>query len=336
MKARLAPLIAALAVVACNDSGRPQPSANKDNVCNQIAQVVCYDLFQCCSEAQIESYLRVSDPRTEGECESDVTRLCEQRTAQVDASVKAGRVTFDGAAMTACLKALTVNGDCTSIGAALPWVEACMQPAWIGAVAVGSQCTRSYECAGTGAAYCAANQMCAALPTEGMACANGTCATGFYCGVGTCHALLPAGATCTSTTQCAKGNYCTTGATRQCAALRNAGESCTGNAACASSQCLPGTCAGSSTTCFSSADCTGRCSNNANAFCTLDRDCGNGACSIGGATCTGPTQCVGAGNVCVFPNTCTLNACMGDVVCAGSQVSADYCTGATAAVPPPP
>jgi hypothetical protein len=330
-------IIAGAGACGGGDGGKPSVNATKDNVCSQMAAVACYDLYQCCAETQIEAYLRVTDPRTEAQCVSDVTRLCEQRTGIVDASVTAGRVTFDGAAMNACLKALIVpDASCTTVSAALPWAAACMTSAWAGTVAVGSSCAHTFECANAGTAYCAANQTCTALPTEGMACAAGACATGFFCQGGTtCHAQLAVGATCTANQQCQKGNYCTTGATRVCAALRTAGQSCTGNASCTSNQCLPGTCAGSTQTCFASSDCGGRCGATNN-FCNFDRDCGNGTCSIGGATCNGPLQCVGAGNVCVFPVTCNLTACAGDVVCADTQVSADYCTGAPAALPTPP
>jgi hypothetical protein len=38
----------------------------------------------------------------------------------------------------------------------------------------------------------------------------------------------------------------------------------------------------------------------------------------------------------VFPVTCTLNSCVGNIVCADTQVEADYCTGSVASVPTPP
>src|SRR5262249_44552159 len=113
------------------------------------------------------------------------------------------------------------------------------------------------------------------------------------------------------------------------------GQPCTDNQSCQSNQCLPGVCAGSTTTCFTNSDCGGRCSNN-NIGCNQDRDCGAGTCSVGGAVCTNQNQCTGTGNTCVFPNTCNLTSCIGNAVCADTQVEADYCTGAVASVPSPP
>lgn len=329
-------IVVFLFVVACGGGGKPQISATKDNACSQIASVACYNLYQCCSEGQIESYLKVSDPRTEDECITDVTRLCEQKIGIVDASIAAGRVTFNASAMNTCLNALIVpDSSCSSVGSMLPWTAACMDAAWVGAVAVGGVCFNNFECADPDNAYCAPNQLCTAFPTAGLPCAGLTCAAGFYCGAGTCHAQIPAGGMCTTNQQCLKGNYCNNAQPRVCAPLQGPGQSCTSNQSCQSNQCLPGVCSGSTTTCFTSTDCGGRCSNN-NFPCSQDQNCGAGTCSVGGAMCTSPTQCTGIGNTCVFPNTCVLSSCVGKVVCADPEIEADYCTGAVASLPTPP
>lgn len=337
-------VIAFLFMAACGGDGKPQIGANKDNVCSQIASVTCYNLYQCCSEGQIESFLRVSDPRTEAECITDVTRLCDQQIGLVDASIKAGRVTFDSAAMNACLKALVApDGTCSSVGSMLPWTTACMNPAWVGTVAAGGMCTHGFECANPTSAYCAPNQVCTALPTEGMPCAVAggvtECASGFFCGGGTCHAQVAAGGMCNSNQQCQKGNFCNNAQPRVCEAVHSAGQACTGSASCQSNQCLPGVCSGTTASCFTSADCQfngGHCSNNPNMFCNTDGTCGAGTCSVGGTACTAQAQCTGAGNTCVFPNTCILSTCTGNIVCADTQVEADYCTNAVTAIPTPP
>lgn len=331
-------VIALCVVMGCSGgNNKPQINATKDNVCNQTASVACYNMYQCCSEGQIEKFLNVSDPRTESECVSDLSRLCDQQIGIVDASIAAGRMTFDASTMNNCLKALIApDNSCSSVGSMLPWAAACMTSAWVGVVAVGGACSHNFECANPDAAYCAPNQVCTALPTEGMSCAGQNCAAGFYCGGGTCHAQLPAGGMCAANQQCLKGNYCNNAQPRVCAPLQAAGQPCTTSQSCQSNQCLPGVCAGSTTTCLSNSDCGGRCSNNNNAFCTQDRDCGVGACSVGGTACTNANQCTGAGNMCVFPNTCNLITCNGNVVCADTQVEADYCTGAVASVPTPP
>ena len=334
-------LVIALALFsACGgDGGAPSIGANKDNVCDQIAAVACYDMYQCCSEGQIENYLNVADPRSEDECKDDVARLCEQQIGIVDASITAGKVTFNATAMNACLTALIApDNTCATVGAILPWAAACMDSAWEGAVAVGGQCTYRFECAGKDT-YCGANQVCAALPTDGQTCAQNGCATGFFCNGGTCRARVATGGVCNSNQQCQTGLYCGGGGggNRTCAPLLAAGQTCTGDQSCHSDQCLPGTCAGGGGgSCYTSQDCNGRCSNNQQQ-CQQDRDCGQGTCSIGGAQCQQANQCTGAGNTCVFPNTCTGAACVGNIVCADdAQQSADYCIGAVSDLPSPP
>jgi len=331
-------IIALCLFMGCsNDGGKPQINTNKDNVCDQTASVACYNMYQCCSEGQIENFLNVSDPRTESECVSDLTRLCEQQIGVVDASIAAGRMTFDSSVMNACLKALIApDNNCSSVSAMLPWATACMNSAWVGTVAVGGACSHNFECANPDSAFCAPNQICTALPTEGMPCTGGlNCAAGFYCGGGTCHAQLGAGGMCTANQQCQTGNYCNNAQPRVCAPRQGPGQPCTGNQSCESNRCLPGVCTGSTTTCFASSDCGGRCSNS-NTFCFQDRDCGAGACSVGGAPCTTATQCTGTGNTCVFPSTCNLITCAGNIVCADTEVEADYCTGAVTSIPTPP
>jgi len=334
-------VIVFLVMAACGGDGKPQIGANKDNVCSQIASVTCYNLYQCCSEGQIESFLKVSDPRTEEQCITDVTRLCDQQIGLVDASIKAGRVTFDSATMNACLKALVApDGTCSSVGSMLPWATACMNSAWVGAVAVGGMCLHGFECANPTGAFCASNQTCTALPTEGMPCVNGVqCAGGFFCGAGTCRAQLAAGGMCNSNQECQKGNFCNTAQPRVCEAVHSAGQPCTSNLACQSNKCLPGVCSGTTQNCFTSTDCqfNGHCSNNPNLFCTTDGTCGAGTCSIGGATCTTQAQCTAtASGTCMFPNTCVLSTCTGNIVCGDTQVEADFCTNAVAAIPAPP
>src|SRR5262249_10141723 len=151
-------------------------------------------------------------------------------------------------------------------------------------------------------------------PTQGQPCLGGTCATGLFCSGGTCMAQLGQGQTCSSTIQCQTGLFCDFAA-NSCQALHRAGEVCTSTASGDSSQCIPGTCAGSTQTCFRDGDCSNRCSNNNNT-CFQDSQCGAGTCSITATTCTVPNDCVGVGNTCVFPNKCNPGDCVGDVVCA--------------------
>ena len=253
----------AIAVIGCgssDDNGPPSIATTSDNVCTEVAAVACYNWYQCCSEGEIEHNLGVSDPRTESQCREDVAKLCERAITREAFSLAEGRVTFDNAAADSCLKALIAPDNmCSTVSATLPWEDACMMPAWIGAVALGGECDYAYECTNPDANYCSANRHCAARPTLGQPCDTG-CATGLYCNLGTCAMQLGTGGPCTSSMQCMKGMFCDfTQATAVCEPLREPGESCTGSQSCRLGDCLPGQCTGSTQQCFAS---TGHCDMN--------------------------------------------------------------------------
>jgi hypothetical protein len=341
MRAALGLALASL--VACgSDSTKPSINATKDNVCDQIAQVACYDMYQCCSEGEIEHDLNVTDPRTEDQCRDDIRRLCERRLATVEASLTAGRVTFDTGTMNTCLKAIVApDNECATVADKLPWTDACMMSAWVGNVAVGGACFYSFECAGDGAAYCAPNETCTALPSSGQPCAQQGCALGFYCDFTNdqCKTLQGQGGTCTSNTQCMKDLFCDlsggTG-TGSCQPLHQGGEACSGNQSCESNQCLPGQCMRNNFTCYTSANCEKYCGSGPlqGSFCSSDTSC-EGHCSVTTTqTCTSSTQCPQSptAETCVlYP--CVADTCVGDVVCASTQVTVDYCTGAVNGLP---
>jgi hypothetical protein len=105
------------------------------------------------------------------------------------------------------------------------------------------------------------------------------------------------------------------------------GEPCTSSNACESNECLPGMCAGTNQQCFTNANCEGSCSSGplTGDFCTTGQNC-EGHCSV-----TTTTTCVTAGS-CPVSETCVLYTCNqamceGDIVCAATQVTVDYCTG---------
>src|ERR1041384_2032170 len=258
-----------------DDGGsRPSVSTSEDTVCDAVADVACFNMFQCCSEGEIEAALHVSDPRTESECRDDVRAICERQKATIDFSVKNNRVTFDAKVMNACLQAFVApdDGTCATIAAMLPWAEPCLESAWTGTVATGGACDFQIECAQDN--VCNSGRICTALPTGGMAWVNGACAGGLYCNAGTCRPQVAEGGVCASTIQCQKGFFCDTSApTSTCTKLHPIGEKCTGAATCApGGTCLPGTCAGTTATCFTNTGCTAHCANS-NVACTVGFAC---------------------------------------------------------------
>lgn len=325
-----------IVMVGCGGGGNSTQTieirTTQNNVCAEVAEVACFNMYQCCSEGEIERFLLVTDPRTEEQCRDDVRTRCERHLAVLDYSIKNNHVRFDSNIMDTCLKALVApSGTCATVSSMKPWTEACMDSAWVGIVANGGECDFPYECVKD--SFCSPNRVCTALPTDGMPCSLQGCASGLFCDFGTCRPFVAANGTCTSTVQvqCQKGLFCdTTAATKTCTALHKVGEPCTGDDSCESNTCLPGHCAGTQTNCFTDANCS-RCESN-NSFCTTDSSCGLGTCHGTTTTCTSKQNC-SAPATCDFPTKCLPYQCMGPVVCAESHITVDYCQDAFSALP---
>jgi hypothetical protein len=170
-------------LVACRgDDERPSIHVNASNVCSQVADVACWDMYQCCTEGEIETDLHVHEPRTEDQCRDDMRKLCDRSLAPAMAAFAAGAVAFNAAAMNACLDALEApEGLCAAVAAEPPWAAACTPSPWVGSVLLGDACSDSFECAGAGATYCTLDGTCAALPIAGQLCSEQGCAAGLYC-----------------------------------------------------------------------------------------------------------------------------------------------------------
>jgi len=318
--------VSGLLAAGCGGGG-VDVSANEDTFCREIAEVACNNVYQCCTEGEIEDFLNVTEPRTELQCREDVTRACERSSVQLNDSIAKKRVTFDPERMNTCLDSIVAPDDsCGSIVTALPWREACMDSAFVGTVALGGECFFAHDCAGAPDNFCAPNQKCTAKPTAGFPCGSG-CASGFFCQVGVCQPRLAAGAMCTSTTQCAQDLFCDLSAAPLpvCAARMPGGSPCTSSFGCASGSCIPGQCMGSTQGCFRDTECSSRCANNG-AFCTTAAQCSAGNCSVSGTTCTSNLQCTAGGtDACVFPVQCLPGDCIGDPVCTNQTLAVDYC-----------
>lgn len=324
---------AVVLLVGCGGDGGVNIDSNADNVCGEIAEVGCHNLYQCCAEGEIENFLGVSEPRTELQCRDDLERICERRAGTLEFSIGEGRVRFDAAAMNACLETIVAPDDtCATVVTMLPWTEACMNTAFVGTVATGGDCFFAHDCAGGVDAFCAPNQKCAMRPTAGMPCGSG-CASAFFCQTGVCAPRVAAGSMCTSTTQCQQTLFCDTSApTPVCTARLPGGSACTSSSGCASGQCVPGTCTGTSNTCFRDTDCSGRCADD-NSFCTTAANCALGTCSVSLTSCSQQSQCTMVGDVCNFPVQCLPGDCLGDPVCTAATLTVDYCTGALNELP---
>lgn len=322
-------------LAACGGDDGVSINASEDTFCDEIAEVACYNLYQCCTEGEIESFLDVSEPRTETQCREDVRRICDRRSGTLVDSILAGRVTFDAARMNDCLNALVAPEDtCATVVTAVPWEEACMETAWVGAVPLDGSCFFAHDCAGAPDNFCAPNQRCTAKPTAGFPCGSG-CASDFYCANGICQAKLAEGAPCLSSSQCEEDLFCDQTALPMpiCTAKAPGGSACGSNAGCESGTCIPGQCMGTTAQCYRDTDCNSRCADDGS-FCSTSADCALGTCSVGGNACASDSNCVsGAGDTCVFPVLCLPGDCIGDPVCTAKTLTVDYCTGALNQLP---
>jgi hypothetical protein len=321
-------IFAAAATLSC-DSSSIDVNASEGTFCEVVSEVVCRDLYQCCTESQIESFLMVTDPRTEDQCRQDVAKSCGVATATLQFSANAGRVKFDAQVADTCLAALLAPSSCTTVGSDLPWVAACMTSPWTGTVADGGTCFFNFDCGS--ASTCTPAQVCKALPGVNQACPTGVCAPGLFCN-GVCTAQGGVGSACTADEECMSPLFCnTTLAMPVCATKVAGGGACESSQECESGQCSPGTCGSGTQECFVDTDCSGMCSNNG-MFCTQDFNCGLGTC-IGGSgsavtSCDTAANCP-LGETCNLPNKCNHPTCMGPPTCTAQEVVVNYCQAAT-------
>jgi hypothetical protein len=324
-------------LIGCGSNGL-DINTTQDNVCDQIAEVACFDMYQCCSEGEIEGVLMVSDPRTQADCQSDLATRCRRLAADLDFSIKNKHVKFDSKIMNDCLQEFVApSNTCVTVEPVKPWAMACVTSAWTGIVEIGEACDFSYECAKD--SFCAANRHCLALAKENQSCLTQSCASGLFCdtlavGGPVCRALLAAGAACTSNTECQKSLFCDTAAPvgmRTCTPLHANGETCSDSAGCTSALCLTGTCSNTGFSCPFDGQCGGTCSNDSTIFCTQDGTCGQGVCSGTATPCLSTLNCISPA-VCVLPNKCNLGTCMGRV-CADPHLPIDYCQSALPDLP---
>jgi hypothetical protein len=324
--------IALVVTFGCGGDGRPEIGTSHQSVCDEVAEVACYNLYQCCSEGEIEDFLGVSEPRTEAECFDDVRTRCQRQLAALDFSFKNNHVRFDAAILDRCLEALVPPEDtCATISSVVPWTEACMENAWVGTVADGGQCDFAIECGQD--SFCNTGRICTALPTADMPCSPRGCASGLFCDFDDlCRTRITEGGACLASFECADGLFCDFATpSPACAPLRELGEQCTSSANCKSDTCLPGMCADTGTACFSSATCNGRCADD-NMPCTADSSCAAGTCTGTATTCFSPFDCI-APATCDFPVRCVRAECLGDIVCAEGRIVVDYCVGALNSLP---
>ncbi|MBN2498032.1 MAG: hypothetical protein JXR96_25800 [Deltaproteobacteria bacterium] len=341
--------------LACSSGGddedrleRPAPEVSGDNYCAELAKVACYNMFQCCTGAQIESYLGVTISTDERSCRRDVELLCEQRSAVYEYAVEQGTVSLSVEQAQSCLDSLLAPEEqCFAFLAEAPW-SGCSASPFEGQVSSGGDCLYTFECAN---GFCGPDRKCQALPQLGEECPTGVCASSLFCNptTGLCTPRKDRDDDCQYSSECEAGLFCNftpDGAT--CEPLRNVGQECSSDAQCESGFCVPGLCDDGSecfqdsdcpgicetsgTACRRSSDCPGLCQVSAESCSTrwecpeLYQLCDNGSCVISQESCIDHEDCPEFLEICA--NEACLGGCQSRPVCGESLAVVDYCSDA--------
>lgn len=329
---------------------------NEENICHEVAEVMCSNVFECCRGQQIEADFGVKLTTSEAECRTDMELHCKEQTAALRHSLSLGRSTLLAGQVEKCLEAYKV-GEAGCFPRVSNFAAPCEQPMVRGNQAVGGKCLYSFEC--TGQAFCGADRKCQALPAEGESCDAGrACADGFFCdllgevpvcqpkrGIG--DGCNPAAYTSYLIEECEGDAMCRTKTEEElaedpelpgvCDEKKALGDSCENDAMCNSGKCLPGTCDGEGI-CFTDEHCVGTCRDDPSVTCNQDGHC-YGTCQSSGATCNINNPCASTcsegGWSCGADEDCWVCAvsgsnCVTDADCNGGIDTAgmDTATGA--------
>lgn len=313
-------------------------SVEQGNYCEQVAKVVCANVFACCTGAEIEEKLGLTITTSEHGCVRDVTLICKNKMFKYMYGISKSSIMVNDAQATACLKALLWTDQCFPVMAQIPWRGACLGDEltlaaniFMGMLGGGGSCVYAEECKKDH--WCGVNRTCATLPTNGQTCkAGGLCASAFFCNGKTnkCVPRKMAGQVCQNSNQCIKKHFCGSKDPQTgegtCKALLAKGANCQGNHECQSMKCIPGVCANTSKQCYKKADCGGTCQNNPSKNCTKNLDCGK-KCAQSGKTCSGDYDCDTRTMEKCVEGTCQMGNCSGVPVCADAYGVVNYCTG---------
>lgn len=315
----------ALIVVSCENESGLSLRVTKKNFCSEVAKVVCNNVFQCCTGAQLEDVLGVTLTTSEAQCRKDMELKCQEANAPLLFALDKGTVTLDGPATTACLKSMLVQDTCFLFAPNFPYAEECNQQLLQGVQGVNKDCVDSVECVPD--AYCGPDRKCRALPREGQECDNAgpkPCASGLYCAQdNTCQPLRKAGEECDEFNLCEPSLFCDTidpTMESTCKSRKALNASCRGDKECISGYCIPGLCADGNV-CYRDEDCEGRCRDSGE-VCSSDDDC-PGTCDISGIACEVDWDCPEINERCKH-SVCD-SSCQGKPICGERYEVFDYC-----------
>ncbi len=304
------------------EEGTPTVSVSLDNYCKEVADVACYNMWHCCTGAQIENMLGITISVEPAECKRDVQLLCEDSEATLLWAADRGSVQLTESTADACLLSMLLDGDCFQHVDDVPWQHWCKDSYWRGVLTSGQDCLYNFECQeGT---YCAADRKCRDYPQEGEDCPGYVCAPNLFCNPvdDRCEAQGTEGFVCQANDWCVEDLYCQSAdeGPSTCTSYKALGVDCQGHYQCESDFCLPGLCS-NGTQCFEDSDCSGTCSRSGD-YCGSDYDCA-GECQNSGYYCQSDMDC-DADEICLT-DFCDQK-CQGESVCAENWTVIDYCT----------
>jgi hypothetical protein len=195
-----------LVFAGCGGGGGP--AVPYEDAREELVRAGCQKLLHCCSSAELEI---VGDHSSgpfadQASCELQIDATLDRLFFDLDESVGAGRIGYDGARVRECVDAaLTCEPD-NLYGARC-------DGAFVGKVAPGGRCALDNDCAGGG--WCqgvggtgAADGRCAERPAAGEACPDLVCAEGNYCKDFACAPLEAEGAACIDSHDCQPQHTC--------------------------------------------------------------------------------------------------------------------------------
>jgi hypothetical protein len=232
------------------------PPVAKTQLSSEYARVMCGRIFGCCdAQEQQEMLDDFGGAATEAECRTKLQQLFDGLTADMDASIDSGRVTYNANNAGDCVATIEAM-DC-SYGAFPEGEEgpAVCEETLVGQVEEGGECYSNDECS---VGECLGQE----YDENGDVSQPGTCSTGInigeecdwsddcvdgaYCAheydqdagetVSTCKAIGDAGESCSDSQGCTEGLVCNREFDQEtgemvgtCAQPAAIGESCSGN-----------------------------------------------------------------------------------------------------------
>jgi hypothetical protein len=178
-----------------------------DEVGAAVAPALCARLLACCATEELGEIIDLDGPVTDqASCLAALEPALDEVTADLGASIEAGRLRYQPGEVDGCVQAVT-DVPCEGLIESFDAQFVC-EGVFIGLVADGGTCEGDADCT---SAYCASGEedeprTCAAVPGQGDAC-DYECTDGLYCDViaGSCTPQKQDDEACGSGDECLGG-----------------------------------------------------------------------------------------------------------------------------------